>query len=100
MTVVEADLQSPCERRACDGLPRLLELYRPDATVELREHLRRYGPPPWRGSARRGRAPLLHTIEQAGLRGRGGAGFATARKMRAVAATRGPSVVIANGAEG
>lgn len=100
MTLVETDLPSPCQRRARDGLPRLLELYRSDATVELGEHLQRYGPPPWRGRARRGRAPLLHTIEQAGLRGRGGAGFATARKMRAVAATRGLSVVIANGAEG
>lgn len=100
MTLVEAGVPSRRQRPAPAALPRLLEAYRPDATVELGEHLERYGAPPWRGRDRRGRGPLLRTIEQAGLRGRGGAGFPTARKMRAVAERRGLRVVVANGAEG
>lgn len=43
---------------------------------------------------------LLDLVEAAGLRGRGGAAFPTARKMRAVAAGPGTPVVIANGEEG
>ena len=39
-------------------------------------------------------------VADAGLRGRGGAGFATARKMRSVAEGRRRPVVVANGTEG
>jgi NADH:ubiquinone oxidoreductase subunit F (NADH-binding) len=42
---------------------------------------------------------LLEAIEASGLRGRGGAGFPTARKLRAVRSRRG-AVVVANGVEG
>ncbi|WP_405136391.1 NADH-ubiquinone oxidoreductase-F iron-sulfur binding region domain-containing protein [Nocardia sp. NBC_01388] len=42
---------------------------------------------------------LIDSIAAAGLRGRGGAGFPTARKMAAAGAERRP-IVIANGAEG
>jgi NADH:ubiquinone oxidoreductase subunit F (NADH-binding) len=42
---------------------------------------------------------LLDLVEASGLTGRGGAGFPTHRKMRAVAAGRG-AVVVANGGEG
>ncbi|TNC22483.1 NADH-ubiquinone oxidoreductase-F iron-sulfur binding region domain-containing protein [Amycolatopsis alkalitolerans] len=42
---------------------------------------------------------LIGAVEAAGLRGRGGAGFPTARKLRTVAAGRDP-VVVANGCEG
>jgi NADH:ubiquinone oxidoreductase subunit F (NADH-binding) len=43
---------------------------------------------------------LIDEVTAAGLRGRGGAGFPTARKLAAVAAARGRPVVVANGCEG
>jgi NADH:ubiquinone oxidoreductase subunit F (NADH-binding) len=43
---------------------------------------------------------LIDEIERAGLLGRGGRAFPTARKMRAVARARGRAIVVANGAEG
>jgi NADH:ubiquinone oxidoreductase subunit F (NADH-binding) len=43
---------------------------------------------------------LIHTIESAGLTGRGGAAFPTYRKLSAVAAAKGSPVVVANAAEG
>jgi len=66
----------------------------PDApATRLAEHLAHFGALPARGSV------LIDDVEAAGLRGRGGAGFPTAVKMRAVAAGRRP-VVVGNGAEG
>ena len=58
------------------------------------------------GSPQRGAAPalggpaLIGEVERSGLRGRGGGGFPTSRKMLAVAERRGRSVVVANGTEG
>jgi NADH:ubiquinone oxidoreductase subunit F (NADH-binding) len=43
---------------------------------------------------------LIEQVSDAGLRGRGGAGFPTGRKLRAVAAQRGEPIVVANGSEG
>jgi NADH:ubiquinone oxidoreductase subunit F (NADH-binding) len=43
---------------------------------------------------------LIDLISSAGLRGRGGAGFPTAVKWRAVAGRTGPRTVVANGTEG
>jgi len=43
---------------------------------------------------------IIDLVERAGLRGRGGAGFPTAVKMRTVAKGRGRPVVLANGTEG
>jgi NADH:ubiquinone oxidoreductase subunit F (NADH-binding) len=80
------------------GRPRILGV--PPATT-LRDHERRYGPLPHE---------LLYSvipeIEAAGLRGRGGAGFPTHVKMKAVEAAarragrRRSPIVVANGTEG
>lgn len=43
---------------------------------------------------------LIDAVEAAELRGRGGAGFSTAVKMRAVAGREGPRTIVANGDEG
>ncbi len=51
-------------------------------------------------SGRAARTALIETVARAGLRGRGGGAFPTARKLAAVAAGRGPRVVVANVCEG
>ena len=71
-------------------LPRLLSGL---DTPSLAAHLDRLGPLPTGSS-------LIDEVERAGLTGRGGAGFPTGRKLRAVAAGRGSTVVVANGTEG
>ncbi len=63
----------------------------------LREHADRYGPLPDTGA--RAQHALPEEVAAAGLTGRGGAGFPTGTKLRAVASGRGPSVVVANGME-
>jgi NADH:ubiquinone oxidoreductase subunit F (NADH-binding) len=65
--------------------------------ASLQEHLARfpYGPPPRIADGGR----LIEAVTQAGLTGRGGAGFPTGVKMRAVADRRGPAVVVLNGLE-
>jgi NADH:ubiquinone oxidoreductase subunit F (NADH-binding) len=60
--------------------------------ADLAVHHARYGPLP------RVR-DLVAAVERAGLRGRGGAGFPTAQKLRAVAAGRGRAVVVVNACE-
>jgi NADH:ubiquinone oxidoreductase subunit F (NADH-binding) len=64
--------------------------------MELPAHLQMHGPTPYRG----GPGMLIHTIESAGLTGRGGAAFPTHRKLATVAGQKGVAVVVANGAEG
>jgi NADH:ubiquinone oxidoreductase subunit F (NADH-binding) len=79
-------------------LPRLFSSGGP---VGLQAHIERYGPLPLTtgpGAAQE----LIGSVERAGLTGRGGAGFPTARKMRAVAGRPGrggAAVVVANGVE-
>jgi NADH:ubiquinone oxidoreductase subunit F (NADH-binding) len=64
-----------------------------DGDVSWTAHLERHGPFPELGRS------LLDEVERSGLTGRGGAGFPTAVKLRAVAERRAP-VVVANGTEG
>jgi NADH:ubiquinone oxidoreductase subunit F (NADH-binding) len=57
------------------------------------------------GDRERGPVPaggrwLIDEVERSGLRGRGGGGFPTFRKLAAVAEARGRTVVVANGTEG
>lgn len=63
------------------------------------DHVGRLGPLPFRAAP-----DLVRRLDGAGLRGRGGAGFPTARKVAAVAqaaaAARRPAVVVANCCEG
>jgi NADH:ubiquinone oxidoreductase subunit F (NADH-binding) len=66
--------------------------------VSLAEHRRRAGPVP--EATRRPRADVIDAIARAGLRGKGGGAFPTARKLEAVAAGPGRPVVVVNGAEG
>jgi NADH:ubiquinone oxidoreductase subunit F (NADH-binding) len=66
----------------------------------LADHLRRHGPAPLAPApAGRTPMPLVEAVEAAGLTGRGGAGFPTARKMRAVAERGGRAVVVVNAME-
>jgi NADH:ubiquinone oxidoreductase subunit F (NADH-binding) len=69
----------------------------PPRPLNLAEHRQRHGPVPWHVFA--GEGSLIDTIEAAGLTGRGGAGFPTAAKMRAVARGGRKTVVLANGCE-
>ncbi len=76
------------------GLPRLFAGVRRDGLPLGRDaHQQTHGPLP---SAR----GLIERVSASGLRGRGGGGFPTGRKLAAVAAGRGRPVVVANGAEG
>ena len=56
--------------------------------------------PEGRGEIRFRGADLIEEVRRADLRGHGGGGFPTWRKMRAVADGRGRRVVVANGTEG
>jgi len=71
---------------------------RGDGPVSLAAHLIRYGALPcFRGRAQRD--AMIAEVEAAGLTGRGGAAFPTARKLAAAAGGRRP-VVVGNGTEG
>lgn len=82
MTIAEAPV---AERRLLTG--------RMDGRLET--HLAEHGPLPELAPAR-----IIEIARDAGLTGRGGAGFPVWRKLSAVAATGRPAVVIANAAEG
>ena len=80
---------------AAMSLPRMLAGLDADRGVlGVREHERVYGPMP-----RLGGSELIDAVQRSGLRGRGGADFPTARKLRAVAARRRVSAVVVNGSE-
>jgi NADH:ubiquinone oxidoreductase subunit F (NADH-binding) len=80
--------------------PRLLAGVRAGrGPVSLAEHVDRYGVLP-RALNRREAVRLIDLVDASGLRGRGGAGFPTGRKLRAVAESGRRAVVVANGSEG
>jgi NADH:ubiquinone oxidoreductase subunit F (NADH-binding) len=89
-------------------VPRLLAGLGDGRRADLNSFERTYGPLPlpddaWssnRRAARRAASQLIAVVERAGLTGRGGAGFPTARKLRSVASAAGRAVVVANGGEG
>ncbi|HEV3357930.1 MAG TPA: NADH-ubiquinone oxidoreductase-F iron-sulfur binding region domain-containing protein [Pseudonocardiaceae bacterium] len=69
--------------------------------ADFAAHGRQYGPLPLAAyPGRAGQARLIDEVEAAGLRGRGGAGFPTGRKLRAVARAGHRPVVIVNGCDG
>jgi len=72
---------------------RLLAGIDPRRALTLEEHRAAYGRP---GPRR----DLIDEVAAAGLAGRGGAGFPTGTKLRAVAARRGRPVVVVNAVEG
>jgi NADH:ubiquinone oxidoreductase subunit F (NADH-binding) len=75
-------------------LPRLLAGAHEDRPLSLAEHLDLHGPCPPGGPH------LIEAVEHAGLRGRGGASFPAAVKLRSVARRRGPRTLLVNAAEG
>jgi NADH:ubiquinone oxidoreductase subunit F (NADH-binding) len=78
---------------APSGTSRLFAASAPDHAT----HVRRFGPTP----AVTDQQHLISELEAAGLEGRGGAGFATWRKLAAIGpAARSNAVVIANASEG
>jgi NADH:ubiquinone oxidoreductase subunit F (NADH-binding) len=78
------------------SLPRLLAgVSSAQAPSTLAEHVAIYGQLPPAGAI-----DLPALVEASGLQGRGGAGFPTATKLRAVATQRGRPLVVANGTEG
>ena len=97
-------------------LPRLLDGVPAEGAMTLDVHLAVHGVAPWVGGSRRAsaaRSPMIDEVARAGLCGRGGGGFPTAIKMRAVAdaggaGSRAPSwwapgrrpIVVVNAAEG
>ncbi|MDW8803818.1 NADH-ubiquinone oxidoreductase-F iron-sulfur binding region domain-containing protein [Streptomyces scabiei] len=104
MTFPTADTSVPLERTAEPSdatAARLLAGWHATARpADLDDHLRRHGQSPVAtvlGS--RSTMPLVDAVESAGLTGRGGAGFPTARKLRAVAERRGRAMVVANAME-
>ncbi len=81
-------------------MPRLLAGVQSRPGPLLREaHLDAHGPLHILGASGWGKHPLFDFVDQACLRGRGGAAFPTSRKLEAVAASRRKKVVVANGVE-
>lgn len=84
------------------GLPRLLKGLSTRGALNLDEHLAVHGYAPRQSGRRQRRSQsgeLIEQVERSGLRGRGGASFPTAVKLRAVAHGRGRPVVVLNAVE-
>ena len=82
---------------ATAALPRLLSALLSGQTVELERHTDVHGQLP--GPRELDAPALVKLVEASGLRGRGGAAFPTATKMRAVVAAGRRAIVVANGCE-
>jgi NADH:ubiquinone oxidoreductase subunit F (NADH-binding) len=80
------------------GLPRLLRGVGAEPTATLQSHLGLHGRAP--DLRRSAPSQLIDEVEASGLRGRGGAAFPVAVKLRATAGRRGHKLVLANAAEG
>jgi NADH:ubiquinone oxidoreductase subunit F (NADH-binding) len=78
-------------------LPRLLNGVSAHGMGVLERHLEVHGPLP--GPEELDGAALVDLAERSALRGRGGARFPAAIKMRAARASRGRAIVVANGCE-
>ncbi|HEX3692103.1 MAG TPA: NADH-ubiquinone oxidoreductase-F iron-sulfur binding region domain-containing protein [Solirubrobacteraceae bacterium] len=100
---IEQDLSAHADSLT-DGsatLPRLLEGVPAHGAMSLQTHLQIHGElPSPRRRDRRGPAALIDQVEQAGLGGRGGAGFPLATKLKSVAAGKGTPIVVVNATEG
>jgi NADH:ubiquinone oxidoreductase subunit F (NADH-binding) len=79
------------------SLPRLLVGLASGSLAELEQHHEIHGPVP--GARDLAGTQITDLVEQSGLRGRGGAAFPTARKLRAVKTARRGAIVVANGCE-
>jgi NADH:ubiquinone oxidoreductase subunit F (NADH-binding) len=91
-------LRAASTRRPLQG-GRLSSAFAPgSAWMTLDQHRSGFAPTPQ--VDRRPNEALIDAVERAGLHGRGGAGFPTAVKLRAVASGRRRPVVLANGGEG
>jgi NADH:ubiquinone oxidoreductase subunit F (NADH-binding) len=89
----------PPTQAAGPTLPRLLTAVGSDrAPRPLHVHRRTYPAPPMPG--RQPRLSFIEAVERAGLRGRGGAGFPTGRKLRSVSEGGKRPIVVVNGSEG
>jgi NADH:ubiquinone oxidoreductase subunit F (NADH-binding) len=101
---VTSAVDAPTQRRPTrqarpNGLPRLLAgWYEQRRPAALDDHIARYGELPQATGSRS--TALIDEIERAGLTGRGGAGFPTHRKLRAVRAQGRKPILVANGMEG
>ncbi|MBV9002741.1 MAG: hypothetical protein JO304_27040, partial [Solirubrobacterales bacterium] len=86
---------SPARDPGHEGLPRLLAGLEPGGgAMTLAAHVGIHGPLPNIQPHQ-----LIEEVERSGLRGRGGADFPTARKLRAVASRRRVGPVLVNGSE-
>ncbi|MCU1396909.1 MAG: hypothetical protein JWN62_18 [Acidimicrobiales bacterium] len=98
--MIAHELPSSPARSTGPALPRLLSAFdeQSGGATRLITHRRTYPPPP--APRRHPAESYIAAIEKAGLRGRGGAGFPTGRKLRSVSEGQGRRVVVVNGSEG
>ena len=90
-----ADAGAGAASRGPSGLPRLLAGLDPSgSTMTLAEHRAEHGPLPEIAGPE-----LIDAVARSGLRGRGGADFPTATKLRSVAERRGGAALVINGSE-